>query len=127
MDYGLLDDLFAPQVNFALGGRTFPEYDCYGLVIEVCKRLGIIIPAFVSPPEEEDFHKTVLAKEDLFTKLDAPEDHCIVLLNTVHRIPTHVGVVLEYPRFIHIMKGRRVAIERLTSIFWSTRVKGFYR
>jgi len=120
----LLNDLLGAK--YELNGRG-PKYDCYGLAIEVCNRLNISIPLFHDYTTQESMHKAILAHKHLCNKLDKPEDNCIVLLRVTSRYPTHLGVVLDYPKFIHAIEKRNVVIERLDSLLWRERIQGFYR
>lgn len=49
-----LDYLSLLGVEFAYGGRGPDAYDCYGLVMEIHRRLGVELPDYRSPDVLED-------------------------------------------------------------------------
>lgn len=124
MDSVLLDDLL--KAKYELGGRG-PNYDCFGLLIEVAKRYGIILPNETTNATPEDNHNAFLRGITYFTRLDNPENYCMVLLAPHMKFSNHCGFVLEYPRFVHCWEKTNVTIEKLDSLFWKPRVRGFYR
>jgi cell wall-associated NlpC family hydrolase len=120
----LLDDLLS--CKYELGGRG-PNYDCFGLIIEVASRFGITILPEQTNILPQDNHVAFLKGVSLFTKLEGPEDYCMVLLAPHMKLSNHCGFVLEYPFFIHCWEKSNVSIEKLTCNFWKPRVRGFYR
>lgn len=115
-------------IPFKYGGRDYKkrELDCYGLAIEVYKRLGKILPEYQS---EEDF-KLINNKIDivrpLFKKIDKPVSYCLVLLKIHPKFISHIGIMLDKIKFIHTMHKRFVTIERSDDIAWQKRIEGFY-
>lgn len=114
--------------EFAYGGRGPDTYDCWGLCMEIYRRLGMQLPDGISTPECEDVDKQINSKFHLYFKeISAPTPGCLVTLMIRAPYTSHVGVVLEDgSRFIHIMQKCRVAVERLDNIAWQRRIKGFY-
>jgi murein DD-endopeptidase len=115
--------------EFEYGGRGPDTYDCYGLVIEVRKRLGLKTPdeyfscdnpIIISASYEDAIQKH-------FVKLEKPQPYCFVGLVLRPPFMTHIGVVFKNCyQFIHIMPKMRVAVERLDAICWKHRIVGFY-
>jgi len=102
-------------------------YNCYGLCCEVCKRMGIMLPD--RQPVEDLAERSLVIntnKQD-YIKLDSPEPGCLVTFKVRPPYVTHVGVMLDKVRFIHVMKKRQVCIERIDRPFWRDRLDGFYR
>jgi hypothetical protein len=56
--------------------------------------------------------------------LDKPEPFCVIEF-TVLGEPSHIGIYLEYGKFIHASRHTGVVIDRLYR--WSNRVRGYYR
>lgn len=113
---------------FRYGGRGSDDYDCYGLAMEISRRLGKELPDFCSPTEAGLIHQVYTEGKDLFKALDKPEPYCIVAFRIHPRYTSHMGVVLEdCNRFIHILKGTSVCIERLDSLLWEKKISGFYK
>lgn len=112
--------------RFAFGGRGPKYFDCYGLAMEVEKRVGVTIPDVYSPSEVELIHRQVNSAKPIFEQIEGPEPYCLALFQIHPQFVTHVGVVLEdCKRFIHIMQRRFVTVERLND--WQEKVRGYYR
>jgi hypothetical protein len=112
--------------RFAYGGRGPQYYDCYGLAIEIQKRVGVTIPDIYSPAEVDLIHGQIDSSKALFTPIEKEDPFCLVLFQIHPQFVTHVGVVLEdCKRFIHVMQRRFVTVERLHD--WQPKARGFYR
>jgi len=112
---------------FKYGGRGPAEYDCWGLCIEVCKRVGIVLPD-INTPDSATLRKVAFltAKDELFKPLERPKPFCLVVFEIRPNI-WHAGVVLEDCwRFIHIARKRMVVIERIDNVQWQRKFKGYY-
>lgn len=115
--------------EFELGAKGPNKYDCYALSREVCKRAGIMLPDKQAVKELVERSNTINAgKEEDYIKLEKPEPYCIVTFSIRPPYVTHMGVVLEDCNyFIHIMRKRSVAIERLDTPIWQKKLDGYYR
>lgn len=121
----LYSDLIGKQ--FAYGGRGPFEYDCYGLCIEIYRRMEIELPEFGSSPSSSWIHRHILEAQPLFDELKKPEPFCLVTFKTRPPYTSHIGVVLEHAnQFIHIQQKSCVVIERLDALMWKNRITGFY-
>jgi len=111
------------------GGRGPNVYDCYGLSMEINRRRGIKLRDF-SPIDEPSVVGNILDEGiiECCIKLEKAEPFCFVLFCIHPKYATHIGIVLEdCQRFIHTLPKREVVIERLDSIIWKSRIKGYYR
>ena len=134
---------------FEYGGRGPDAYDCWGLCMEIYKRLGIQLPDGISTPEHKDIEqqinegfriqklvetgfkpvctKPVSTLLSGFKPVSTPTPYCLVTFMIRPPYTSHVGVALEDGnKFIHIMQKCRVAVERLDNLAWHRRIKGFY-
>ena len=113
---------------FNHGSKGPDSYDCYGLCREVLRRVGIYIP---DKDRFEDLtmrHSAIEQGKSQYTKLEGPEPFSMVTFKLRGNYVTHMGIVLEDGRrFIHILKSRCVAIERLDNIVWKAKIDGFYK
>jgi hypothetical protein len=128
-DKEILDGL--PTTPFKMGGRE-PGIglDCFGLGLIIDRRRGLDVPDFGSPDSEDKFdviHKTIIENSQWFVQLDKPEKWCWVTFMLRKRLVTHIGRVIDYPYFIHIMSRSLVTIERLDEPPWSAMIEGFYK
>jgi len=114
---------------FELGGRGPNAYDCYGLAAEIRRRVGRPIPEdYTHGRDARSCHLEIArAAAVCFVELASPEPFCLVSFRIVAPFTSHIGVVLaDRFRFIHIMRGCRVAVERLDSPSWHHRITGFW-
>jgi len=120
----MFSDLLGKE--FSYGARGPLLYDCYGLALEVGRRVGVDFPPQVSYITPRDIDQEIGKASGKWKKLDTPELYSLVTFSLTHPYVNHVGVVLEYNRFIHIMSGTRVTIERFDKDPWKNKVRGFY-
>jgi cell wall-associated NlpC family hydrolase len=121
----LFDDLIGTP--FAYGGRGPDAYDCYGLALEIKRRLGQLPPDFDHPQTPEEIHRVILSARDRFVSLPHPSPFCFVTFTLRFPFTSHVGIVMEDKyRFIHVMEKANVCIERLDSLTWKRRITGYY-
>jgi len=108
---------------------TGPNYNCWNLCREVYRRAGKFLPKYSEYiqliADRNDFIQAV--KSNDFIELDKPEPLAIVTFRLKPRMITHLGVVLDNRRFIHIRKNGGCAIERLDIGRYSKKIEGFYR
>ncbi len=116
-------------VPFVYGGRSKKEgFDCYGLVMEIYQRNGIVLPEYASTDKFSLIHQAIHEAKPLFIEIERPEALCVVTFKIRPPYTSHIGVVMpEVTRFIHIMMKRSVAVERLEDDCWKRRITGFFR
>ncbi len=114
-------------IPYKKNGRDKSGMDCLGIVAFIHKREGIPFSDKISPDEDEIIHQLVTTNEDMAIKLDRPEIGCIVTFCIRPPYVTHLGMVIENNKFIHIFRNGTAVIERLDSPFWSRRIRGFYK
>lgn len=113
--------------EFEMGGRGPDRYDCYGLCYEICRLNDHEMPSFRTPADWMAAYHIMTLEKERFVRLEKPKPFCLVAFSLKRNLVTHVGVVLDdLTRFIHIMKNRRVAIERLNNMTWKNKGRGFY-
>ena len=114
---------------FLLGSRGPNHYDCWGICLEVGKRLGINYPEHFTPTNTSDQSDAIQnIQDEHFIKLDKPEPFCIVTFKINPPFIDHCGVVVENcTQFIHIMRSRSVVLQRLDNKILAPRIEGFYK
>jgi len=108
-------------------GRDEQGTDCYGLVIEVLRRIGKTVPDVFYSDTRIKTSKAVLESLEAIipnTKLDKPEEGAVVEILVMGQ-PSHVGICLGDGSFIHALKEIGVVIEPLSR--YRHRIKGIYR
>lgn len=109
-----LDDLIGkPYINH---GRGPDGYDCYGLVMEVERRMGTDMPDF----EYKDFRGVLecnserLLKEGRAVEIEEPVPGALCLFRNFRGMASHIGVYIGDDLFIHCHYRRGVCIERFS-------------
>lgn len=115
-----IDDLLG--CPYLIHGRNRKGFDCYGLVIEVEKRLGRTLDDFYSEYSNIDCEQKLNENAEAYInnmklkKTDRPDFGDIVLFLDNKGRSVHIGVYLKKGDFIHCDK-RGVNVERLDSYF----------
>ena len=121
-------------VPFEDHGRAFTGCDCWGLVLLVYKNeFGIDLPSFDDDYTDAfsctEISATICQQEqlaDVWTKVELPQVGDIVIC-IVQTLPWHLGVYVGGKRMLHTEKKTDAVIERLDSISWRNRIRGYYR
>lgn len=111
---------------FAWGGRGPDVFDCYGIVRFVLQRTGVHIPDYLSTDSGNVNGLTIMSEIWKFTTSER-EAGAIVTFKMDRAIVTHIGLMLDFDRFIHITEQTSVVIEKLSSPLWKRRAAGFYQ
>ena len=112
----LWDDLLA--VPWAEDGRDpAAGLDCFGLVVEVYRRLGVELPDPASP--------AFLSQRGGWEAITEPEPGCAVLM--VHQGRPHVGVYLGVGEVLHSTRLSGVVVSPLRAAVGAGLVKGYAR
>jgi len=114
---------------FRLGSRGPDYYDCWGICLELGKRVGINYPEHFTPTDTSGQNDAIQdIRDEHFIKLDKPEPFCIVTFKINPPFVDHCGVVVENcTQFIHTMRSRSVVLQRLDNRILAPRIEGFYR
>jgi cell wall-associated NlpC family hydrolase len=104
-----IDLLGAP---FERGARGPKSFDCYGLAIEMFRRIGVTIPDFESPGTLEEVASLIASNEVRWSKVPFGTPNSLVTLR-VEGIGAHVGFMIEPDRFVHAFDPIGVTTERL--------------
>lgn len=119
-------DLYLDLIGtpYRIGGRGPKEFDCYGLVSELYRRLHEVeLPDFRSPQGFDAMHDLGQMQSKVWTLCEAHPG--AVALIRIGRYISHVGMLLGNHRMIHCWQGSRgVVVERLDQ--WNHRITGFY-
>jgi cell wall-associated NlpC family hydrolase len=120
------DDLVGAR--FCYGGRG-PEFDCWGLVREALLRQGQDPPEYPSSDDGSANAATaaIATASPVWERLTEPEVGCVVAFRDDCGLVSHVGVIIEGGRFLHIREATAACAEKLNSPLWRRRIAGFYR
>jgi len=120
-------------LKFKNRGRTKEGVDCWGLVRLIYKeQFNIELPSY--DDEYKSSHNIRETQEAInehakewipITKeLVSPGDVVVLRLSGY---PTHVGMVIEKNKMLHIIDGTDAVIENYTGRLWEHRIVGFFR
>lgn len=112
---------------YQLGARLpGPSTDCFGLVVECCRRMGRPIPdPFISSPQPLDTKAWVLERLSGWVQTGTPVPGGLVELRGLQH-PAHVGFLISAREFVHTMTKTGVVISRVDRAPWRDRIVGFY-
>lgn len=114
---------------FEYGGRGPDSFDCFGLVMEVHKRHGNELPDYISRADSE-YQCNMFSHgiANYYEQVEKPEPLDIVMFQILPRFVTHCGVIVDqYGKFVHITRKTSVSCERIDSLLWKDKIRGFYR
>ncbi len=100
------DDLL--NVPYRHGGRGKDGFDCYGLVMECCRRNGTPLRDFFRELDELDAEDVddYIAKGLNVREIDRPEVGCIVEMN--YKGKAHIGFMADRGVILHATTDRGV-------------------
>ena len=118
-------------IPYKNNGRDLTGIDCWGLARLVYnKEFNISLPSFVSDYDGDDRQRIseLIAqyKEGWENVSETPQSGDIVLFRMMG-FESHIGIVTEYPYFLHAKEGADSAIERVDSTNWEKRLIGIFR
>jgi cell wall-associated NlpC family hydrolase len=119
---------------FAEHGRDRDGLDCWGLVrLAYAEQYGVLLPSYAegyaTTTDREEIPKLVsgeIASEWEPITPGEEQEGDVVLLRVLGR-PIHVGLILDPPRFLHVMQGVDACVQDYQGAMWNRRVLGFYR
>jgi len=122
MDY---NDLIG--LPFKDEGRGPDGYDCYGLLAEVYRRNGIIIPTInVSVCACQELPQQIIEEhKKKWRVLTEPEEPCAIIIKAQLGYAQHIGCYIGNRRMIHVTSNRNVVVDPISS--YKTKIIGFYQ
>lgn len=115
------------EKEFAYGGRGPEFYDCYGLIMEMHRRLGIELPEYKSERDPNLIQLIIVEGRKLFEQIEKPSPQCVVSFFIKPYITSHLGFMLDDRKFIHIMFKSRVTVEKIDCDDWKNRITGYFK
>lgn len=115
---------------FKNGGRGPEAYDCWGLVREIYRRLGVALPEYLVDCFDIDAIHGIYQKERHgapWLAADRPRFPDLAVFRFNSPVVNHVGVYLGGREFIHARQGANVCIESLEHIYWKRAIESYYR
>lgn len=113
-----------------LVGKTFEEYNCWDLAIEIYKRNGKALRGFDICVDAVKKISAVYDKEmtsDHWEEIKQPEEFCIIPMRVHPKYISHCGIYIGAGQFIHSLHDQGVIISNLNDPLWKSKIEGFYR
>jgi len=110
-------------------GRDMSGLDCYGLLMVLFARKGVLFPDFDYPQDAETslVHRLICENKSLAEPISAPEPWGIVSIAIIPPYESHLGMVINLYEFVHVRMDTRVTVSRIDSPLWRMRIRGLYR
>lgn len=119
----IVEDLIGKP--FEYGGRGPEKYDCWGLMMELYRRIGVEIPDYRSPTTWAEIASLMNQELRLWEEVPRRTLHSVMHIR-IKSEPHHVGLFLGGDRFIHASNGARsVCIEPASR--WENATVGYYK
>lgn len=120
-------------LRFKNRGRTKDGVDCWGLVRLIYnEQFDIQLPSYED--EYNSSHNITETKEaieehskDWIVVEPGKEGNGDVIVMRLSGYPTHVGIVIENGKMLHIIEGTDAVVENYHSRLWQHRIVGFFR
>lgn len=114
-------------VPYQLGARLpGTATDCFGLVVECCRRIGRPIPdPYVSSEVPMDVTQWVAERLVGWRRCDGPVAGGLVEIRCREH-PAHVGFLVSELQFLHSMRRTGAVLSWLDRAPWRDRIIGFY-
>lgn len=116
-------------IPFVDGGRSLKGFDCYGLVIELYRRIGIELPDYQIHCEDVTRISSKIDEcRPQWERINGESpNYCLVVMHLYdNKFCNHTGVYLGNNQFIHTREKIGVNIDRIDSIAWKRKIEGFY-
>lgn len=111
-------------------GRTPEGVDCWGLVRLVLASQGIDVPCYsggyASTQERAEIAGLIEGAKPSWIRSLVPQELDLVTFRR-GRLESHVGIVVEPGRMLHVTSGMPSCIESYRDEYWSARLTGFWR
>ena len=131
----MIDYLDLIGVSFAYGGRGPDAYDCYGLVMECHRRLGVTIPDYRSPSALHDIANAMNAERYRWKQVATKEGADPIPMAAmqpgrlleirINGLACHVGFINRSRKFLHTWEDSGGVVEN--EIYdWRSRILGVY-
>ncbi|WP_457650930.1 C40 family peptidase [Profundibacter sp.] len=114
-------------------GRGFDGCDCWGLArLVYARELGIALPsyteAYSSAEEAAEVAALLDTRNEMATWKIADSPHAFDLILYRHgRLSTHVAILIDARRMLHIQSDDAAKVEDCTDPRWNARFVGIYR
>lgn len=109
-------------IPFVRGGRDLSTgVDCYGLVMEMYRRTGKVIPDFVTPEDLKTMELLIDRERGSWRKVE-PRPGCLLLFR-VEGYRAHVGFMLSHSKMIHSQEPMGVTVA--SRHFWPNIVAAY--
>lgn len=113
-------------VPYLENGRTRDGWDCWGLVVEAFKLVGVDL----TPYEDISTKEVLKAYHEIRTQVG--NWHKVTIheaqpWDIVHLRPAHLGIVVRKGYMLHVMENIDTCVVCYKNPMWFSLIEGFYR
>ena len=115
-------------VPFKDGGRDYHTgLDCYGLVMEVYRRMGIELPEYYAPAMDSEAVNAQF-KDGIhqWERVDGNVPMSMIAIKFNSSVVNHTGVYLGNCLFLHTRERIGCNVDRVDSPAWRRCIEGYY-
>ena len=117
-------------IPFKHKGRTFEGFDCWGLILYVLRHMGKQVddpmPDYPENWKDTKEHNYFLEHyHKQWIKIDKPEVLDAVMFGKDEKFPTHIGIIVDKNKVLHVVENHGTIISKLSNI--KKLVYGYYR
>lgn len=129
----MFDDLVG--IPYKEAGRGLDGMDCWGLVIECCRRIGIPLDDTQGWTNQEiaQAQQEGMPADDWiqfrfheWQRVDVAERGCVVAFQNIDGAAVHIGFVVEFGHFLHMSKKMGAIRTRLSRFPFPDSLCGIY-
>ena len=113
-------------------GRSALGYDCWGLVLAVCRdEFGVNLPDYIDEYESPFDRASIAATMETeiasgaYERIFEPQAGAIIILRLLGR-PWHCAIAVDRRWMLHVVRGANVVLERVDSWVWRNHIEGMY-
>jgi len=107
--------------------RESGDDGCYGLCVEVCRRMGIELPDYRRLALEISGQKKIEKYKDRFLPVVHARAGDLVLIRSMDGSEYHVAVMIERGKFLQATREHGVLPMRINHPLYKDRIEGIYR
>lgn len=100
---------------------------CYGLAMEVCRRMGIELPDYRVLALEISSQEKIEKYKSRFREVSHPEAGDLALIRSMDGNEHHIAIMIERGRFLQATREHGVFPMRLSHPLYRDRIEGIYR
>jgi len=113
--------------KFQIKGNGPDEYNCWNFCVALSKANGLFLPPEQPVIDLKERDGVISQIKEDFVRIDEPGGGLVVTFRIHPKYVTHMGMLLDERRFIHIVPRKHVCVENLNSLQWRDKIDGYWK